>query len=139
MVGQEQFFVSLWTSLCLAAKQEKKGNGFSTTKARDIEPSLALGHSPDAAPKRHSFGRAPAQSWPARGQPWLSLCAGMGHPWTSPGSGLSPHPDPDSPMFQSEVSSWAGREQKVPPRLAGWVGPGGRAWWLARARLTEGL
>ena len=126
-------------TLCLAAKHEKKWIRDSTTKARDIVLSLALIRSPDADTKRHNFGRASAQSGPAWGQPWLSLCAGMGHPWTSPGSGPSPHPDPDSPMFQSEVSSWAGHEQKVPPRLAGWVGTGGRAWCLAKARLTEGL
>ena len=138
MLGQEHISVSLWATLCLAAEHEKKSIRDSTAKPRDIEPLLALDHSPDADPKRHNFGRAPAQSWPAWGPPWLSLCAGMGHRWSSPGSGPSLHQDPDGPICQSDVNSWAGHEQKVPPRLAGWVGPGGQAWCLAKARLTEG-
>ena len=89
MLGQEHFFCeSVDKTLCLAAKHEKKWIRDSTTKARDIVLSLALIRSPDADTKRHNFGRASAQSGPAWGQPWLSLCAGMGHPWTSPGSGL---------------------------------------------------
>ena len=81
------FCESVDKTLCLAAKHEKKWIRDSTTKARDIVLSLALIRSPDADTKRHNFGRASAQSGPAWGQPWLSLCAGMGHPWTSPGSG----------------------------------------------------
>ena len=98
---------------------------------------------PDPQPRcRHqapqfwaSLSTVRASLGPALAQPLCRYGTPLDQPWLRPPL----HPDPDGPMCQSEVNSWAGHEQKVPPRLAGWVGTGGRAWCLAKARLTEGL
>ena len=135
MVGQEHIFVTLWTPLHLAAKQEKKWMGASITKARDIESSLApwatapmqSASATILGEPQHSPGRPRASPGSASVQVWDTLGPALAQApipiqiLTAPCVNLRSIPGLDT--NRKYVLGWVGGEAQV-AGLGAWPEPG---------------